>query len=309
MFNLVRRGVVDEASDGANVSYVLNDSDLFFLTSYKILQSQEGRNFAKCVKLKYNGKIKLLYLTSNYRSLQSLLSSLDTDRFVAILSNLLGTVLDIKENGFLQCPNIDVSIEKIFVDQSTLSVRLIYLPINMGYSDADTAAFERALRTGLANLIKTVPTLSSPKMIKIQMSLVNPAIDLEQLCGIISAADTLERRSGDLAADSGNLHAKQPRLTFTAIGAPRTTVFNIDKPEYLIGKNQDAVDGAILYSTAVSRVHCKMILKDGRYFAVDLGSANGTFVNNQKIAANTPTLLNTGDVVKLANCEFAVLIR
>lgn len=312
MFNLIKRNIVSETSDGVNISYLLNDSKHFFLTSYKILQSQESRGFVKCVKLTYNGKPKLLYLSSNYQSLQSLLTSLDADRFVTVLSNLLGAVLELKDNGFLQCPNIDISIDKIFVNQNTLNVYLIYVPVNMGYSDADTTAFEKVLRTGLANMIKAVPSIISPRALKLQTALLNPALGLKELWEIVNGESTASSRlkqfSDELPpAGSESLPMRrQPRFTLTAIGSPHITSFKIDKPEYMIGKNPETADGVISYSTAVSRVHCKIIFKDGRYFVVDLGSANGSFVNNNRIAANTPTLLNSGDVLKLANCEFAV---
>ena len=309
MFNLVGRGFLSETSDGVNVSYVLNDSSLFFLASYKILQSQDTAGFVRCVKLKYNGKLKLLYLSSNYRTMQSMLKSLNADSFVTILSNLLNILLELKDHGFLRCPNIDLSTDKIFIDQDTLDVRLIYLPVNVGYSDADTAAFETAFRKGLANMIKAVPSIKSPKVLNLHTALVDFSIGLEQLHTIVNEEYVSEElESSDvLTSASGSLEtSEQPSFTLTAIGVPNAAVFKIDKPEYVIGKNLDVVDGAVLYSTAVSRVHCKIIFEDGRYFVVDLDSANGTFVNNKKIAANTATALNDGDVLKLANCEFAV---
>jgi len=48
----------------------------------------------------------------------------------------------------------------------------------------------------------------------------------------------------------------------------------------------------------VSRVHCKLEVKDGKQFLLtDLGSRNGTFVNNSKISSTTE--LSVGDKVQL----------
>ncbi len=43
----------------------------------------------------------------------------------------------------------------------------------------------------------------------------------------------------------------------------------------------------------ISRHHCQLEEKNGQFFVTDLGSSNGTFVNEEKIAAHTPTEFNT----------------
>ena len=46
----------------------------------------------------------------------------------------------------------------------------------------------------------------------------------------------------------------------------------------------------------------------GQFEVVDLGSTNGTFVNGQQLTPNMPRVVNVGDIVKIANLEFAVQI-
>ena len=146
MNELIQSGVISELSGTQNVQYVINDKSAFALTEFKVLRSQ-GRNFIKCAKVLYNGKIKLLYFSSMFKSLKNMLPSLDGDTFLSIVANILNSVIEIKNNGFLSCANLDLSFEKIFVDQNTLEVSLIYLPINN--PNADIAAFENEMRTEL----------------------------------------------------------------------------------------------------------------------------------------------------------------
>jgi len=47
----------------------------------------------------------------------------------------------------------------------------------------------------------------------------------------------------------------------------------------------------------VSRSHCRIILKDGKYFIEDLKSKNGTYINGRKI--NSIQELNNNDTIAL----------
>ncbi len=53
----------------------------------------------------------------------------------------------------------------------------------------------------------------------------------------------------------------------------------------------------------VSRRHAEILLHDGRFFLVDVGSSNGTRHNRVPVAARTPTLLQTGDLIELGDCS------
>ncbi|NJM06613.1 FHA domain-containing protein [Candidatus Gracilibacteria bacterium] len=52
------------------------------------------------------------------------------------------------------------------------------------------------------------------------------------------------------------------------------------------------------YDAGVSRKHAIISTRDGGYMLEDLASANGTFINGRKLAAQTPTALHNGDEVK-----------
>jgi len=71
--------------------------------------------------------------------------------------------------------------------------------------------------------------------------------------------------------------------------------YPLDGDEILIGRHPDC--GVQLESSAVSRRHARVFIKDGRYLIEDLGSGNGTSVNGQKIASATP--LEAQDRIKL----------
>jgi hypothetical protein len=63
------------------------------------------------------------------------------------------------------------------------------------------------------------------------------------------------------------------------------------------------------YASGVSRMHA-VLKRDGKRVTImDLGSANGTYVNGKRLTANTERLLNHGDVVALGKFKFQVLLH
>jgi pSer/pThr/pTyr-binding forkhead associated (FHA) protein len=60
---------------------------------------------------------------------------------------------------------------------------------------------------------------------------------------------------------------------------------------------REAINEVVLFDPEVSRQHTRIILQDGRYIIEDLGSTNGTFVNEHRITSATP--LNNGDLIEV----------
>ncbi|HSF82684.1 MAG TPA: FHA domain-containing protein [Anaerolineales bacterium] len=63
------------------------------------------------------------------------------------------------------------------------------------------------------------------------------------------------------------------------------------------------------YEAGVSRLHATILLQKQSTTITDLGSANGTRVNGQRIAAHDPHPLKDGDVLSLGNFKARLLIR
>jgi hypothetical protein len=63
------------------------------------------------------------------------------------------------------------------------------------------------------------------------------------------------------------------------------------------------------YSRGVSRLHAVIKREDTRIFLMDLGSANGTFVNGKRLHPNVEHPLTNGDVVALGKLKFQILLK
>lgn len=299
--------MITETLDGANVSYILNENDKFSLTEYKVLKNQ-SKNFIKCSKLLYNGKIKLIYFSAEFKSLRNMFGAIDSDTFITIIANLINALLDIQQNGFLNCNNIDLSYDKIFIDQRNFEINLIYLPVSN--EETSSLSFENEFKADIIKLISSDPAYSSEKMGRICSYLSNGTLTLKEvyakICSEIKGNAGKVSFKNDLKSiDKEKKSLSQPTLYFHSINSSNVE-FRINKSEFVIGKNAAAVDGAITFNKAISRIHCKIIYQNNNYYIVDLSSANGTYVNGSRITPNDGFPLSNGDSVRLANSDFKV---
>ncbi len=426
-----------------SLSYVIKKEQLFFSTGYKVLQSQEKNGFIKCVKISQNGNIKLVYDISGFKALNSLMPALTPEGFLTVLTNLIHTVFEVKNNGFMQCENINLSFDKVFVDCNNYRVFLIYLPINTQTSQNSFSLFETQMKNNIIAAISAYPNVLNPFVSTVQNNLRNDAVSLEALAESIrtqsgagnssfqapAAANIKPKfepapQSGagaaqypvNYAQNSSNPQLLQvhhqyvnnqyvnqayppvprtknktavkaaiigaiqivsigleaavlfalplaeivkyalsgaiafvdilasvlvgflpfpsknntvqynvnfqpeleggatellddiftPSLILSGVKTPQKVEIVLNKPEFTVGKNRDSVDGVISFNQAISRVHCKFICVENRYFIVDIGSSNGTFVNGARVAVNTQVPVKAGDRIKLANSEFVL---
>lgn len=303
---LIENNYIQEMICGSNFSYILNDNSSFLSTEYKVLQSQANSCFVKCMKMIYNGKVQLYYLANNFKPFASLLPTLDAESFMVICANLFADIIDVKGNGFLSCQNIDISFERIYVDTATYKVSLVYLPVAQRLFD-DSSSFENELRTSLIKLIQGISTLSTPKTVQFATNLANGTLSIESIYTSIKSgkAPTPSSHNRPVSDISGN----QGQMKLVAMNAPTRIEIVVTKNEFTIGKKAELVDGVISFNRMISRSHCKVTKNGTQYFITDLQSANGTFVNHVRVQPNQAHPIKGGDIIRLANSDFQVVVE
>ena len=284
-----------ELNYNTNFSYILNDDNLFALTQYKVLQNQEKASLVKCMMVHYNGKIQLYYVTKGFESLLDIQSSIEESSFLIIVKNFLYNILMVKENEFFSCQQIVISPNRIYVNTKNNEVQLTYLPLKQClYNDFDT--FEKEVKQFLFNLFS-----------KRQFTFKNIG---ELLKKLIDVTTTIEDLYNSLPEEILKENKRKLDLVLSAIGTANAFVnseIKITKEEFVLGRNPDKVDTAVMDGT-ISRVHCKITEHSEGYLITDLQSANGTFVNNIRLASNVPCLLKDGDCIHLGNVGFQVMM-
>lgn len=85
-------------------------------------------------------------------------------------------------------------------------------------------------------------------------------------------------------------------------GAKEGTQIPLKKDKFVIGRASECTLRA--GSSAISRRHCAIVRKDGAWIVRDLGSRNGTFLNDQNVEEPTP--LKVGDELRVGPLHFRV---
>lgn len=319
MNRLIERGLLQEIACGGNFAYVLADAGLFQPTDYKVLHSQTESVFVRCTKMLFNGRIQLYYLPDDMKPLSAVLASLNPETFLTVVSNLLQGVLETKNNGFLSCTNVELSFDKIFVDISNMKVRLVYLPVSE-HLMGDELLFESQLRTELLRTIRMMPGLAGPKTTALSGYLMDGTLSLADLCAKLKApapaAEGWQKAEHKAAVPVQPEKPEIPEppktpktMRIVAMNAPRRVEFEVKKDHYLIGKPGAKVHAEIDFNRMISRVHCCVDRDGDRFTVTDLGSTNGTYLNGEKLQPNHPGKLKDGDMLRLANSIFQVVIR
>ena len=77
------------------------------------------------------------------------------------------------------------------------------------------------------------------------------------------------------------------------------------KPSAVSAMGRDIENDVVLDDPATSRNHAQIQFRDGVYVLTDLGSANGTLVNDQRI---TERALSDGDRIRVGQDEIVISI-
>lgn len=310
MNQLLESGKLQEIECGRNFAYILAENAEFLSTDYKVLQSQQNNNFIPCMRMFYNGKTQLFYLVSDWQSLEALLPKLNAEAFITVVTNLLAAIVDVKNNGFLSVENININRTRLYVDPNTLKVSLVYVPTaTSAYGDA--FIFENELRTSLIKIINEMPNLQSNRTFEFANELSNGSTSLEDLYHYLKGGNIRRQPEGGGQQFGQQNMAPQGlsrRVNIIAMNAPTRVEISVNKNDFILGKGSMGTDAIISFNPAISRKHCKISEQNRQIFVTDLKSANGTYLNREKLMPNQPYPLSNGDVIRMANSDFQVII-
>ncbi len=88
-------------------------------------------------------------------------------------------------------------------------------------------------------------------------------------------------------------------------GTPQGHRYFLTQDEMTLGR--DSAADITVSDQGISRKHAKVTKEGGKAFITDLGSSNGTFINDKKITAGEKVALVKEDMIKLGNSIFKFL--
>lgn len=83
-----------------------------------------------------------------------------------------------------------------------------------------------------------------------------------------------------------------------AAGPKPGNIYDLKKPKITIGR--DLTNDIVIQDPEISRFHLVLRWADSSYTIEDLGSTNGTMVNDSTLTARTPTRMHANDVIQIA---------
>lgn len=320
---LQKKEAITEVRYENNFGYILEDESFFRSTDYKVLQSQAGDIFIRCMKILCNGKIELFYLTKNYCPLSGMLENIAEETLIRITAGLLDDIVEVESNGFLSGENVELSWDRIYVDAGTLKVRLVYVPVTFRLHGSRTE-FEERLRSDLIRLLNDHGNLSEKtdgRILSLMEDLSDSSLTLKDLRKRIIGMEKKEstdfmrgaaRKMPEVSPLSVAPGEKRYPLRGSAVrlvclNGPKNFEIPIDKASVVIGKKKETADAAVPFSRLISRRHCVIARKKDEYYITDMGSTNGTFLNRMRLVRGREYRLSRGDIVRLADIDFRVI--
>lgn len=82
----------------------------------------------------------------------------------------------------------------------------------------------------------------------------------------------------------------------------------IDREIFIVGRNQNVVDGILNGSNSVSGMHAAFIKENDEYFVKDLASRNGTCLNAEKVEKGKQERIKDGDILQFADLKYRLEI-
>lgn len=88
------------------------------------------------------------------------------------------------------------------------------------------------------------------------------------------------------------------KMVLLATGTDKQRSFDLGD-ELIVGRS--AKCHVVINDTYASQVHSRVFRRNGQFFIEDMGSTNGTYLNNQKVVSPTP--VNRGDRARIGHTE------
>lgn len=109
--------------------------------------------------------------------------------------------------------------------------------------------------------------------------------------------------NGPVREQAGRVVAKNISL----INEKSKEEIRITKNAFVVGKDASCCDLVIANKT-ISRKHAQILVKGSRYYVMDLGSTNKTYLGNTELAPNTEVEIFDGSKIKFSNEVYEVVI-
>jgi pSer/pThr/pTyr-binding forkhead associated (FHA) protein len=125
------------------------------------------------------------------------------------------------------------------------------------------------------------------------------ALPAEKAAEMISSKPSASSHSPLTSSDKINLMVAGNNVGIPLFGQQEYILGRAEKGQAVIPDIDLNRFGA--HEKGVSRLHCHLRFEGNSLLAIDLGSANGTFINDNRVLPDHPAFLSYGDILRLGN--------
>lgn len=293
--------IVSRTRAGKNPCYLLSGNEAFSSTRYKMMQGMLESGLLPCVVYHYNGKPKLMYMAGDSKPLSEL-GILDEETLLRLVGALLSAAEQLCAPGFLNLDNVESDMNLIFANTQASECSFVFLPLNNGGEGNGDERFQAGVFSAIRALIMDHSKVTSGFLRSLIDECASPDASFSRMRRMLQMVGGHAKDEVRGAHENGLATGQQLRLV--GVDTPVNVDILINKPDFVIGKSVNGVDGTISCNAAISRIHCKIIQNGMKSYISDLGSSNGTFVNGQRLQGGQALLIQVGDRIRLANSTF-----
>ena len=268
--------------------FILNSEELLDREAYHFLETGEDKGLLPCTWIRFNDKIKLFYFTDGCEVLGDRLNDMDLDEICRVGKEILERIKDLEGFSAISLENLVWDVDSIYLNGSG-QVFLLCLPAVIPAESLTSQIYLKRVYAILEEMLEhTEGGAEVCRQIEFQK---------ERAFGNWkSLQDALERRMPE----------EDEEIVLKSVNTPEALTFQIGHEEFRLGSDAEQADGIISGVNTISPLHAIVGWNEISFYVMDMDSANGTFVNDQKIAPRSQVPIGKGSVLRFADCTFNV---
>ncbi|MCF0145783.1 MAG: FHA domain-containing protein [Eubacterium sp.] len=269
--------------------FLLNSEEQLDKRAIACLQ-EEGRNDAlfPCSWVYYNNRIKVVCFPDGCITLREILPELTLDQSCDVAKAIVQQVGMLEDSNTLSPENVIWDQESIYLD-GHYRVHMICMPA-----------------------VLPEESLNSQIYVKRVYALIQEIVSSKDGGDIVSRQIMHQQESdpGDWKKLEEALGRRAPKedeaLVLKSINTPETLTFRIGHQTFRIGSSHEDADGVLSGLETISPIHAEIGWNEIYFYVRDLGSANGTYVNNHRLMPGIDVPIGEGTVLRFAEYTFSV---
>lgn len=250
---------------------------------------------------------QIRFVINGYMDLRSFLKSdIRFDRFVQTIGQIIDALRACESHG-IRCGNLELSSDLAFYDYAQRQVRLLCWPLVSLTSSSDTAAFF----VELGNIYTSRDRDSVYRSQYLRFFDSRARFDLEAFRQYLAALQKQWKEEQTGGHDRGGRHGGREDIPPTVDLRPSRIrrvstqeTIEVSRYPFTLGRLTGSCDYVIVGNQYVSKRHATIVLRGGKTYLRDNGSANGTFIEGRRLRPDTDAELPSGACFQIGNEDF-----